>query len=85
MDYWAAFSLSPDIHNDLDCRGTSLQGARHSQQDAYDSLSSTESGLSLQESKLRYFNLSYQTGVTIFIGLFNYFFKISEWHIYTIV
>ncbi|KAM6058816.1 protein unc-13 homolog B-like [Chlamydotis macqueenii] len=51
------FALPFDTHKDLDCRGwhggTTLQGARHSHQDTYDSQSSVESGISVQESKLR--------------------------------
>ncbi|KAM7103510.1 protein unc-13 homolog A-like [Ciconia maguari] len=51
------FALPFDTHKDLDCRGwhrgTPLQGTRNSHQDTYDSLSSMESVLSIQESKLR--------------------------------
>ncbi|XP_065497991.1 protein unc-13 homolog A-like [Caloenas nicobarica] len=51
------FALPFDTHKDLDCRGwyrgTPLRGTRHLHQDTYDSLSSMESGLSIQESELR--------------------------------
>ncbi|CAM9424626.1 unnamed protein product [Bubo scandiacus] len=51
------FALPFDTHKDLDCRGwqrgTPLQGTRHLHQDGCGSLSITESGLSIQESKLR--------------------------------
>ncbi|XP_054071031.1 protein unc-13 homolog C isoform X3 [Rissa tridactyla] len=51
------FALPFDTHKDLDCRGwprgTPLQSTRHSRQDTDDSLSFMESGLGIQESKLR--------------------------------
>ncbi|XP_063268630.1 protein unc-13 homolog C isoform X2 [Prinia subflava] len=51
------FALPFDTHTDLNCRGwhreTPLQHTGHSQQDASDSQSSMERGLSIQESKLR--------------------------------
>lgn len=55
---------------DLDYRGCNrgmlLQGTKHSHKDAYDGLSSLESGLSKQEDKLRYVNLSYQASIICF-------------------
>ena len=72
--FLVAFSFSTDTDIDLDCRGwqkgTSHQSTRHSCQDVRDSLSSMESGFSVQESKLRYFNLSYQTCIITGFFLF---------------
>uniref|UniRef100_A0A8C5JLF5 C2 domain-containing protein n=1 Tax=Junco hyemalis TaxID=40217 RepID=A0A8C5JLF5_JUNHY len=78
--FLAAFSFSTDTHRDLDCRGwhreTPLQHTRYSHQVTNDSQPSMDSGLSIQESKLRYFTLSHQTCVISFVD-FN-FFGISE-------
>ncbi|XP_047916149.1 protein unc-13 homolog A-like isoform X3 [Anser cygnoides] len=51
------FALPFDVHKDLDYRGCYrgmlLQGTSHSHKDTQDRLSSMESGLSMQENKLR--------------------------------
>lgn len=68
--FLVAFSFSTDTDTtDLDCRGwhreTPLKRTRHSHQDTNDNQSSMESGLSIQESKLRYFTVSHQACDTI--------------------
>lgn len=72
---------SSDVHEDVDYRGCNrgmlLQGTKHSHKDAYDGLSSLESGLSKQENKLRYVNLLYQASI-IFI------FNLSDIQLYAV-
>ncbi|XP_021262868.1 protein unc-13 homolog A-like isoform X2 [Numida meleagris] len=58
------FAIPFDMHEDLDYRGCNkemlLQGTKHSHKDECDNLSSVESGLHIQENKLR--KNKYQTG-----------------------